>query len=219
MSACSFTLIASEFMPVSLLTPLADDLNVSQGQAGQAIALSGVFAVLTSLFISKLIGHVDRKIFLLSMSGLMAFSGLVTSLAPEYISFMFGRALIGAVVGGFWSFSASIVMRLVPESQIPRALALLNGGNALATIIAAPAGSFLGEIIGWRGAFFTVVPFSIIVLVWQWSTLPKLPARTQRDIWQVFRLLRRKLVILGMCTTAYLFMGQFALYYLYSPLY
>ena len=52
MSLGAFALVASEFMPVSLLTPIAADLHISEGQAGQAISISGAFAVLTSLFIS-----------------------------------------------------------------------------------------------------------------------------------------------------------------------
>ncbi len=54
--------------------------------------------------------------------------------------------------------STATVMRLVPKAELPRALGLLNGGNALATTVAAPLGSFLGAYIGWRGAFFCVVP-------------------------------------------------------------
>lgn len=54
-------LIASEFMPVSLLTPIARDLVISQGQAGQAISVSGLFAVLTSLLNTPLTGRFDRK--------------------------------------------------------------------------------------------------------------------------------------------------------------
>jgi predicted MFS family arabinose efflux permease len=42
MTLCVFALIASEFMPVSLLTPLASDLKVTEGMAGQGIAISGV---------------------------------------------------------------------------------------------------------------------------------------------------------------------------------
>ncbi|MFT8885961.1 MAG: MFS transporter, partial [Acetobacter papayae] len=49
MSLGAFALVASEFMPVSLLTPIAADLHISEGQAGQAISVSGAFAVRTSL--------------------------------------------------------------------------------------------------------------------------------------------------------------------------
>ena len=45
MSLMTFTLVASEFMPVSLLTPIAEDLAITEGQAGMAIAVSGFFAV------------------------------------------------------------------------------------------------------------------------------------------------------------------------------
>ncbi|MDR8085732.1 MFS transporter, partial [Acinetobacter baumannii] len=76
------------------------------------------------------------------------------------------RALIGVAIGGFWSMSAATGMRLVPAHAVPRALAILNGGNALATVIAAPAGSYLGAVIGWRGAFFCLVPVAAIALAW-----------------------------------------------------
>ncbi|WP_332672289.1 hypothetical protein [Aromatoleum sp.] len=60
MTLCVFALIASEFMPVSLLTPMAADLGVSEGMAGYSMAISGVFAVLTSLSISTLAGTMNR---------------------------------------------------------------------------------------------------------------------------------------------------------------
>ena len=82
MTLCVFALIASEFMPVSLLTPLAADLHVSQGLAGYGIAISGAFAVLTSLSISTLAGTMNRKTLLLALTALMCVSGLVIGAAP-----------------------------------------------------------------------------------------------------------------------------------------
>jgi predicted MFS family arabinose efflux permease len=162
LSLAAFALVASEFMPVSLLTPVATRLHISKGQAGQSIAVSGAFALLTSLCISTLAGRLDRKILLLSLTLLMMASGTVASFAPNYWVFMLGRALIGIAIGGFWSMSAATAMRLVPDAEVPRALAILNGGNALATVVAAPAGSYLGAIIGWRLAFFCVVPVAAV---------------------------------------------------------
>lgn len=179
MSLCVFALIASEFMPVSLLTPIASELQVTEGQAGQAIAISGAFAVLTSLFISTVAGELDRKVLLLALTGIMAVSGTIVALAPNYLIFMVGRALIGVVIGGFWAMSAATAMRLVPEDLVPRALAIFNGGNALATVVAPPLGAFLGSIIGWRGAFFTVVPVAVIVFLWQMVSLPSMKAERQ----------------------------------------
>lgn len=85
MSLCVFALVASEFMPVSLLTPISGDLGITEGMAGQGIAISGAFAVLTSLLISTLIGTMDRKTLLLVLTVLMGVSGAIVALAPNYV--------------------------------------------------------------------------------------------------------------------------------------
>ncbi|MDY0976775.1 MFS transporter [Massilia sp. CFBP9012] len=217
MSLAAFALVASEFMPVSLLTPLAAELRISEGQAGQSIAISGLFALLTSLFLGSIVGRLDRKILLLGLTCLMIVSGTVAAFAPNYFLFMVGRALIGVAIGGFWSMSAATVMRLVPARDVPRALALLNGGNALATVIAAPAGSYLGAIVGWRGAFFCLVPVAAIALAWLLFSLPSLRASQAPAAGCIPRLLRRPAVVLGMAAVSLLFMGQFALFTYLRP--
>ncbi|RYE45567.1 MAG: MFS transporter [Hyphomicrobiales bacterium] len=218
MTLCVFALIASEFMPVSLLTPLAADLHVTEGMAGQGIAISGVFAVLTSLSISAIAARIDRKTLLLSLTALMCLSGAIVALAPNYLTYMVGRALIGVVVGGFWSMSAATAMQLVPPSKVPRALAIFNSGNALATVVAAPLGSFLASVIGWRGAFFCLVPVAVIAFVWQWFSLPDMRAQTRAQrSGNVFRLFKNRLVVLGMLAVGVFFMGQFALFTYLRP--
>ena len=132
LTLCVMALIASEFLPVSLLTPIASDLLVSEGRAGQAIAISGVFAVVTSLFISVWTARIDRRDVLLSLTVAMVASGLFVAAAPNYPVLMLGRALLGVAIGGFWAMSTATVMRLVPAARVPAALATLNAGNALA---------------------------------------------------------------------------------------
>lgn len=218
LTLCVATLIASEFMPVSLLTPIAHDLNLSEGGAGQAIAISGLFAVLASLTISFTTRGIDRRVVLLALTVLMIVSGVMVALAPNAPVFMVGRALIGMVIGGFWALSAATVMRLVPEHDVPRALGLLNGGNALATVVSAPLGSFLGQIIGWHGAFFAVVPLAALTLVWLLSSLPSMPSRVRPEReHSVFQVLRRPMVALGMLSVLLFFLGQFALFTFLRP--
>jgi predicted MFS family arabinose efflux permease len=204
-------------MPVSLLTPIATDLRMTGGQAGQAIAVSGMLALLTSLLISPMTRGIDRRVVLLALTVAMMLSGVMVAFAPSALVFMAGRALVGVVIGGFWSMSAATVMRLVPERDVPRGLAILNGGNALATTVAAPLGSFMGQYIGWRGAFFSVVPLAAITLVWLLLTLPAMPNRAQASALAAFRVLRRPLLPLGMAAAALFFMGQFALFTYLRP--
>jgi predicted MFS family arabinose efflux permease len=221
MSLCVFALIASEFMPVSLLTPMAAELQVSEGMVGQGIAISGLFAVLTSLSVSTLAGGMNRKTLLLGLTALMAVSGALVASAPGYLVFMAGRALIGVVIGGFWSMSAATAMRLVPAHQVPRALAIFNGGNALATVVAAPLGSYLGSVMGWRGAFFCLVPVALLALAWQWVSLPAMkaeqPAGAAGNVFTIFTAFRSAPVAWGMAACGSFFMGQFVLFTYIRP--
>jgi predicted MFS family arabinose efflux permease len=210
LSLLTFVLIASEFMPVSLLTPIAAELGISEGQAGQAISVSGLFAVVTSLFGNALLSRWDRRTAVVLYTVVMVVSGLAVTFAPNYLVFMIGRALIGISIGGFWSLSTAILARLANEADLPKALAMLQGGTALASVIAAPLGSFLGGLIGWRGAFFIVVPIGLLGIVWQLLVLPKLPPAHDVSIGSMFVLLRHRIVAIGMAATTLAFMGQFA---------
>ncbi|MDY0927156.1 MFS transporter [Pantoea trifolii] len=218
MTLCVFVLIASEFMPVSLLTPIASDLHVTEGLAGQGIAISGALAVLTSLTISRIAGALNRKYLLLGLTILMAVSGIIVALAASYPIYMLGRALIGIVIGGFWSMSAATAIRLVPQNQVPRALAIFNAGNALATVVAAPLGSYLGATVGWRGAFLCLVPLAIVAFIWQCISLPSMESDNQRKPrGSVLRLFRVSTVTTGLLACGLFFMGQFALFTYVRP--
>lgn len=210
LSLVTSVLIASEFMPVSLLTPIAAELGISEGQAGQAISVSGLFAVVTSLFGNSLLSRWDRRAAVVLYTVVLVVSGLAVTFAPNYLVFMIGRALIGISIGGFWSLSTAILARLAIGPDLPKALAMLQGGTALASVIAAPLGSFLGGLIGWRGAFFIVVPIGLFGIVWQLLVLPKLPPTHDVSVDSMFALLRHRLVAVGMAATTLAFMGQFA---------
>lgn len=112
--------------------------------------------------------------------------------------------------------SAGTAMKLVPSESVPKAVAILNGGAALSSTIVAPLGSYLGSIIGWRGAFFCVVPIAAISFIWQWFSVPKLPIlpiqKSRSQIVNVLKLMTNPVVALGMISTMLLFIGQFSLF-------
>jgi len=211
LSLLTFLLVALEFMPVSLLTPIAQDLAISEGQAGQAIAVSGLFAVITSLFGNAFLARLDRKTVVLLYTAVLVASSLAVALAPNFLVFLVGRALVGISIGGFWSLSTAILARLASGADLPKAIALLQGGTAFAVVIAAPLGSFLGGLIGWRGTFFITVPIGLAALVWQLAVLPKMPATAAVSVARIFGLLRNRRFAIGMAATSLAFIGQNAL--------
>ncbi len=191
MALCVAMLIASEFMPVSLLTPMAEGLHATEGQTGQAISVSGLFAVVASLLITTAAGTLNRKWVLVAMTALMLASLVLVATAPNFAILMLGRALLGVGIGGFWALATAVIMRLVPAADVPRALALMYGGQAIAAAFAAPIGSYLGGLFGWREVFWALMPIVAINLVWHVAALPSLPARQRQVFRSMFALLKR----------------------------
>lgn len=108
-------LISSEFLPVSILTPIAKDLNVTEGIAGQAISITALIAMFSSLFTAMLTKTIDRRWVLLSFSVLQIISNLLVAFSPSFWVLMVGRVFLGVAVGGFWAMSTPTAMRLVPH--------------------------------------------------------------------------------------------------------
>ena len=191
MALCVAMLIASEFMPVSLLTPMAEGLRATEGQTGQAISVSGLFAVAASLLITTGAGRFNRKWVLVAMTGLMLLSLILVAAAPNFAVLMTGRALLGICIGGFWALATAVIMRLVPQGDVPKALALMYPGQALAAPYAAPIGSYLGGLFGWREVFWALTPIVALNLAWHIAALPSLPTAEKQDFRSMLGLLQR----------------------------
>lgn len=217
MTMCVALLIASEFMPVSLLTPIAHDLGATEGMAGQAISISGLFAVATSLLIATASGRLDRRYVLVGLTVAMIVSLALIAAAPSFAFLMVARALLGIAIGGFWSMSTATIVRLVPQADVPKALSIMYMGNAAATAFAAPLGSWLGGLIGWRGVFWALVPLAAVTLVWQWVSLPSMPPRERVPAARVLALLRRPHVARAMAGVMLTFGGAFAAFTYFRP--
>lgn len=217
MALCVALLIASELMPVSLLTPIASDLGATEGMAGQAISISGLFAVVTSLFIATIAGRLDRRHVLMGLTVLMLASLILIAEAPNFIILMIARAILGIVIGGFWSLATATVMRLVSEDAVPKALGLIYTGNAVATAFAAPIGSYFGGIIGWRGVFWALVPITLLNLIWQWVSLPVMPPEKANPVGKLIALLKRRNVAFAMLGVMLTFAGAFTTFTYLRP--
>jgi predicted MFS family arabinose efflux permease len=217
MTLCVALLIASEFMPVSLLTPMAHDLAATEGMAGQAISISGLFAVFTSLLIPTVASRFDRRHVLTALTGAMLASLVLIALAPDFALLMSARALLGIAIGGFWALSTATVMQLVPKESIPKAVGMLYMGNAAATALAAPLGSYLGGVIGWRGVFWLLVPFTLATLAWQWWSLPSMPAQAAVPVGRVLAMLKRRHVRFALLGVMLTFGGAFATFTYLRP--
>jgi predicted MFS family arabinose efflux permease len=171
----------------------------------------------TSFLIATIAARFDRRHVLMTMTALMLASLVLIAQAPNFAVLMAARALLGITIGGFWSLATATVMRLVPEHQVPKALGAIYMGNAVATAFAAPIGSYLGGIIGWRGVFWVLVPLVVGNLVWQWKSLPVMALQVAHPVSKLVGLLKRPHVAFGMAAVMLTFGGAFAAFTYLRP--
>lgn len=172
----TFASVTTEFLPVGLLTGIAASLHVSEGAAGLMVTMPGLVAAVTGPALIIASGRLDRRIVLLVLSAVLVASNLLAALAPNLAVMLLARALLGLVVGGFWTFAPGATGHLVPAPLQPRAMSYVLAGISLATIAGVPAGALLGGLAGWRAAFLASALVAAVVLALQLKVLPRMPA-------------------------------------------
>ncbi|MES1150496.1 MAG: MFS transporter [Dongia sp.] len=205
-----FGLVTAEFLPASLLTPIAADLGVSAGAAGQAVTATALTGTFAGVFMPILTRHYDRRLVMWALTSLLVISGVVAAAATNLTTLLAARLLLGIGIGGFWSMMAAMAMRLVPGRLLPRALSIVFTGVSIATISAAPIGAYLGALYGWRTVFALSAAIGALTLLIQMVTLPKLPPQSKPNLRTLLELLRRPSVRLVVATILIAISGHFA---------
>ncbi|AHY58629.1 MFS transporter [Stenotrophomonas rhizophila] len=212
-----FGLLTAEYLPASLLTPMAADLGVSEALAGQAVTVTAVVALFAGLLVPRLTRSIDRRLVLLSFTGLMILSNALVALSYSMGVLLVMRVLLGVALGGFWSMAAAVAMRLVPPQRVPRALSIIFSGIAVGTVVSVPLGSYLGGLLGWRSAFWAATAVGGLTFAFQWFTLPRMAPRKAALPESVAGLLRRPGVAVGMLGCVLAHTGQYALFTYIRP--
>ncbi len=212
-----FGLLTAEYLPASLLTPMAEALHVSEAMAGQAVTVTAVVALFAGLLVPGLTRSLDRRTVLLGFSTLMIVSNLLVAASSQMWVLLLMRVLLGIALGGFWSMAAAVAMRLVPTALLPRALSIIFSGIAVGTVVAVPLGSYLGGQFGWRSAFVAAAAVGVLTLAFQWFTLPRMAPRRPARLRTILDVLLRPGIALGMFGCILAHTGHFALFTYIRP--
>lgn len=210
MAATSFALVSAEFLPAGLLTPMARDLGITEGTAGQVVTATASVGAVTALLSNVLIGKLNRKTVLVGLSALAIASNILASFATDFWLLLVGRAGLGIALSGFWALSVAVVARLVGANATGRGMAIVTLGVSLATIAAPSLGALISDWLGWRVAMGMTAGLAALAMLLQILSLPTLPASTSNSLADVLRLTQRRSIQLGMLAIVLLMTGHFA---------
>ncbi|PAP93577.1 MFS transporter [Mesorhizobium wenxiniae] len=205
-----FGLVTAEFLPASLLTPLAQDLGVTEGTAGQAVTATAVVGAIAAPTMAIITRRLDRRLVMWGLTVLLILSNLLAAFASSLPVLLIARIMLGISLGGFWSMSAAMAMRLVPMRLMPRAMSIILTGVSVATVCAAPVGAYVGGIWGWRTAFMIAAVVGALALLVQIATLPKLPPAGVASFRTLLEVTKRPMIRVALLVVLLVASGHFA---------
>lgn len=205
-----FGLVTAEFLPASLLTPLAQDLGVTEGTAGQAVTATAVVGAIAAPTMAIVTKRLDRRLVMWGLTVLLILSNLLAAFASSLPVLLIARIMLGISLGGFWSMSAAMAMRLVPMRLMPRAMSIILTGVSVATVCAAPVGAYVGDIWGWRTAFMIAAVVGALALLVQIATLPKLPPAGVASFRTLLEVIKRPMIRVALLVVLLVASGHFA---------
>jgi predicted MFS family arabinose efflux permease len=212
-----FGFVTSEFLPASLLTPMARDLGTSVGMAGQSVTATAFVAAIAGPAVVIGTSRFDRRTILLALTLCLIVSSMLAGLASDLIALIVSRVLLGAGLGGFWAMSVALVIRLSPPGSEARAMAVIMTGVSVATVCTAPLGAWISSTAGWRLAFYLTAMVGAAAFVVQMATMPSLPSTASASLSTLGAALRRPAIRISLFSTFCIASGHFAAFTYIRP--
>lgn len=166
LALAGFVTILTEALPAGLLPQISAGLMISDALAGQLVTIYAIGSLIAAIPLTAATQGMRRRPLLLAAIAGFAIANTVTTLSTSYALTMVARFLAGVAAGLLWSLLAGYAARMVPEHQKGRAIAIAMVGTPLALSLGVPAGTFLGNLVGWRMCFGIMSLLALILMVW-----------------------------------------------------
>lgn len=195
MACAAFIFNTSEFIPIGLLSDIAQDFHKTEAETGMIISVYAWMVCLLSLPLMLLVSKMEMKKLLLWVMGCFIFFQAMSYASTSYYALMFSRIGVACTHAIFWSIASPIAVRIVSEKYKDIALSVIVTGTSVAMIFGLPLGRIIGLLIGWRMTFLCIGIFALLIFLYLLWDLPKVPSRGGFSVQKMPELIKNPLLI------------------------
>ncbi|MGO1758059.1 MAG: sugar transporter [Psychrobacter sp.] len=195
MGISAFVMNTTEFVPVALLSDIAQDFSITTAETGWMLTIYAWIVAAMSLPLMLLTSRFERKGLLLAIFAVFIASHILSVFAWSFQVLLISRMGIALSHAIFWSITAAIAIRVAPEGKKALALSVIATGTSLAMVLGVPIGRLVGQWFGWRTTFGGIGLIAFIVFVLQARLLPTLPSMFEGSFRKILELLKNPLLV------------------------
>ncbi|MCR1838345.1 sugar transporter [Pasteurella caecimuris] len=217
MACAAFIFNTTEFVPVALLTDIAQSFDMQTAESGLMMTVYAWTVLVMSLPAMLATRKIERKSLLIKLFVIFIIGHILSVIAWDFWVLLIARMCIALSHAIFWSITASLVMRIAPKNKKTQALGMLAMGSSLATILGLPLGRLIGQLVGWRVTFGIIAVLALVAMFLIIQLLPRLPSKNTGSLASLPVLAKRPLLIGLYITTALIISAHFTAYTYIEP--
>ncbi|GEL04638.1 MFS transporter [Rummeliibacillus stabekisii] len=219
LAVSAFAIGTTEFISVGLLPLIANDLSIPVTTAGLTVSLYALGATFGAPILTSLTSGMSKKTLLLWIMVVFIIGNTLAASSTTIGLLLVARVIAAFSHGVFMSIGSTIAADLVPENKRASAISIMFTGLTVATVTGVPFGTFIGQQLGWRAAFITIVIIGVIAFI---ANSILVPSNLKKGIKTSFsdqlKLVTNGRLLLVFIITALGYGGTFVVFTFLSPL-
>ncbi|MCA8063439.1 MFS transporter [Burkholderia sp. AU38729] len=213
----AFAIGTTEFVIMGILPDVAQSLSVSIPSAGLLVSGYALGVAVGAPLLAVLTSRMPRKWALLLLMGIFIVGNVLCAVAPGYTSLMIARVVTSFAHGSFFGIGSVVAASLVPQDKRASAVALMFTGLALANVLGVPLGTFIGQMLGWRAAFWSVAGAGVLAALALVALVPNTLEAQPASLAHEVGVLKHPQVWLALLMTVLGFGGMFVVFTYITP--
>jgi DHA1 family inner membrane transport protein len=207
----------TEFVTMGLLPQIAEGVGVDIPTAGHTISAYALGVVVGAPLVALGAGRMPRRRVLVALMVVFVLGNALSALAPTYATLVAARFVAGLPHGGFFGLASLVAVAMAPRGQGGRAVGTVMLGIPIAMVAGVPLGTWVGQELGWRSAYWAVAVIGLVTAVLVRLWVPFFPPDREQTFRTELRAFGNLQFWLTMLVGAVGFGGMFAMYSYIAP--